>query len=322
MSDTELQRTKGGPSITSGRRMRLRSTFRNLLPDDLMDLWAAVRVHKANHGRFPNLIRPRTFNEWIARRKALDRRSILTCFADKYAVRDYVSERVGFHILTELYCVTRDPADIAFDKLPNSFVVKPTHGSGWVNVIRDKSRLDRDALINQCRTWLASDYYKLRREWPYKNVVPQIMVEEFIDNGSAEPASDFRFYVFGGSVELIQVDVGRFIRHERAFFDLNWNELPIKMRYPPVTGGVPKPRHLAEMLRVAQILGKDMDFVRVDLYDTGGKIYFGEITTTPVCGCGHFEPPSIDVQLGRLWTQSAARTGPGLRQPSAANVQR
>jgi hypothetical protein len=94
------------------------------------------------------------------------------------------------------------------------------------------------------------------------------------------------------------------------------------MRYPPVTGGVPEPRHLADMLRIAEILGKDMDFVRVDLYDTERKIYFGEITTTPVCGCGHFEPPSIDVQLGRLWEQSAAQIGPGLRQPSAANVQR
>ena len=302
--------------------MRLRSRVRNLLPDDLVDLYVAVRVHKTSHGRFPNLIRPRTFNEWIARRKALDRRPLLTCFADKYAVRDYVSERVGSHILTELYCVTRDPADIPFDRLPNSFVAKPTHGSGWVNVVRDKSRLDGDALMKQCRSWLASDYYRLRREWPYKNVVPQIMVEEFIDNGSAEPASDVRFYVFGGNVELIQVDVGRFIRHERTFLDRNWNELPIKMRYPPVTGGVPQPRHLADMLRIAAILGKDMDFVRVDLYDTERKIYFGEITTTPVCGCGHFEPPSIDVQLGRLWEQSAAQIGPGLRQPSAANVQR
>jgi hypothetical protein len=197
-------------------------------------------------------------------------------------------------------------------------VVKPTHGSGWVQVVRDKSRLDRDALLAQCRAWLAADYYRLRREWPYKNVIPQIIVEEFIDNGCAEPASDVRFYVFDGSIELIQVDAGRFIRHERAFLDRNWNELPIRMRYPPITGGVPRPRHLADMLRIAEILGKDMDFVRVDLYDTERRIYFGEITTTPVCGCGHFEPASIDVQLGKLWEHSAAQTAQGLRQPSVA----
>jgi hypothetical protein len=288
--------------------MRLRSRVRNLLPDALQDLYVAVRVHKTHHGRFPNLMRPRTFNEWIARRKALDRRPILTRFADKYAVRGYVSERVGSHILTQLYAVTRDPAMIPFDSLPDRFVVKPTHGSGWVSVVRDKSQLDRDALIKQCRTWLESDYYKLRREWPYKNVVPQILVEEFIDNGRAEPASDVRFYVFDGKVELIQVDVGRFIGHERAFLDCHWNELPIRMRYPQVTGGVPEPRHLPEMLRVAQALGKGMDFVRVDLYDTQQRVVFGEITTTPVCGCGRFEPPSIDDQLGRLWEHSAAQT--------------
>jgi TupA-like ATPgrasp len=285
--------------------MRLRTRVLNLLPDDLQDLYVAMRVHKTHHGRYPNLMRPRTFNEWIARRKALDRRPILTCFADKYAVREFVSKRVGSHILTELYCVTRDVAEIPFDSLPNRFVVKPTHGSGWVTVVRDKSQLDRDALLKQCRTWLASDYYKLRREWPYKNVVPQIIIEEFIDNGATEPASDVRFYVFGGKVELIQVDVGRFVGHERAFLDQNWNELPIKMRYPPVAAGVPKPPHLAEMLQIAEALGKDVDFVRVDLYDTGRRIVFGEITTTPVCGCGQFEPQSIDVQLGRLWELSA-----------------
>jgi hypothetical protein len=297
--------------------MGLKNRIVNLLPDDLVDFYVAVRVHKAEHGRYPNLVRPRTFNEWIARRKALDRRAILTCFADKHAVRNYVSERVGPNILTELYWVTHDPGDIPFDELPNSFVVKPTHGSGWVHVVRDKSKLDREALVSQCRNWLATDFYRLRREWPYKNIIPQIMLEEFIDNGSAEPASDVRFYVFGGKTHLIQVDAGRFIGHQRAFLDRNWNELPIKMRYPPITGGVPEPRHLADMLRLAESLGRDMDFVRVDLYDTERKVYFGEITTTPVCGCGHFEPLSVDVELGKLWQESAAQTGAlGLRQPS------
>src|SRR5262249_48642395 len=146
------------------------------------------------------------------------------------------------------------------------------------------------------------------------------LVEEFIDNGSSEPASDCRFYVFGGFVELIQVDAGRFVNHGRSFFDRSLNELPIRMRYPPVTGGVREPWHLAEMLRMAELLGKDMDFVRVDLYDTPRRIYFGELTTTPVCGCGHFEPWSIDVQLGKLWDQSASQSvyDVSSRQPSAA----
>lgn len=288
--------------------MDLKRRARNLLPDALVDLYVTLRLHKAAHGRLPNLIRPRTFNEWIARRKILDRRPILTCFADKYAVRDYVAQRVGSELLTELYCVTCDPAEIDFDRLPNSFVVKPTHGSGWVKVVRDKSQLDRDALVNQCRTWLASNYYTLRREWPYKNVVPRIIVEEFINNDCAEPASDIRFYVFGGKIELLQVDAGRFVRHERTFYDRSWNELPIRMKFPPITGGMPKPPHLADMLRIAELLGKDMDFVRVDLYDTERKIYFGEITTTPVNGCGDFQPKSMDAQLGSVWAASAART--------------
>jgi hypothetical protein len=76
--------------------------------------------------------------------------------------------------------------------------------------------------------------------------------------------------------------------------------------YPPIAGGVREPRHLADMIRTAEMLGKDIDFVRVDLYDTDRKIYFGEITTTPVCGCGHFEPASMDDYLGGLWRRSVA----------------
>ncbi len=286
--------------------MRIRTRIRNLLPDDMVDLYVAVRVHRTRHGHFPHLIRPRTFNEWIARRKALDRRSILTRFTDKYAVRDYVAERVGAEVLTRLYWVTRDPADIPFDALPERFVVKPTHGSGWIRLVRDKSQLHREELVRQCTKWLASDYYKLRREWPYKNIVPRILVEEFIDNGAGQPARDYKFYVFGGRVELIHVDAERFTEHQRSFFDRSWNELPVRLHYPPVTGGVRPPPHLCDMIRAAELLGKGMDFVRVDLYDTERKFYFGEITTTPVCGCGRFEPASVDAHLGELWRQNTS----------------
>jgi len=285
--------------------MGIRTRIRELLPDDLVDLYVAMKMHKAVYGRFPHLIRPRTFNEWIARRKALDRRALLGRFADKYAVRDYVAERVGPHVLSQLYWVTGEPGDIPFDRLPRRFVVKPTHGSGWISLVRDKSQLDRAELVGKCRTWLATDFYKLRREWPYKKIVPRILVEEFIDDGSGDVPKDYKFYVFGGAVELIQVDASRYVKHERSFFDRDWNAVNVRLKFPPITGGVPVPVHLADMMRTAELLGTGVDFVRVDLYDTGRKIYFGEITTTPVCGCGQFEPPSFDEYLGQLWERSA-----------------
>jgi hypothetical protein len=285
--------------------MRRRTRIRNLLPDKVVDLYAAMRTHKACHGRYPNLIRPRTFNEWIARRKALDRRALLTRFSDKYAVRDYVAELVGPGILSQLYWVTREPADIPFDQLPERFVVKPTHGSGWINVVRDKRQLDVEELVQQCRSWLAMDYYRLRREWPYKDVVPRILIEEYIDDGSRDSPNDYKFYVFGGRVELIQVDVARFSKHERSLFDRNWQDANMRLTWPPIAAGVREPRHLADMIRVAEVLGKDLDFIRVDLYDTGQRIYFGEITTTPGAGCGRFEPASADEHLGDLWARGA-----------------
>jgi hypothetical protein len=290
-----------------GASVRLRTRIRDLFPDALVDAYVAVRVHKAEHGKYPNLVRPRTFNEWVTRRKALERRPLLTQFSDKYRVRDYVAQRAGSQLLTQLYWVTRDPGDIPFDSLPHRFVVKPTHGSGWIRLVRDREQLDRAELIGQCRRWLAMDFYRQRREWPYKHVTPRILIEEFIADDSGEPATDYKFYVFGGRVELIQVDVARFVKHERSFFDRSWKRLDMTMRFPAISGEVAPPRHLGEMIRAAETLGRGTEFVRVDLYETSRKIYFGEITTTPVCGCAHFEPLSMDAALGALWTQARRR---------------
>ncbi len=270
-------------------------------PEDLRNLIFAVNKHRQCHGEFPRLLRPKTFNEKILRRKVFERRPIFTTFADKYAVRDYVARRVGAQILPELHWLTEDPGNIPFDALPRSFVVKPTHGSGWVRVVRDKFTLNRDELVRTCREWLAADFYELLREREYKNIPRRIMVEEFIDDGSGEAPCDYKFFTFGGKVELIQIDVGRFGQHRRALYDTAWRDTGIKSRRERILEPVPRPKHLDSMLEIAASLGKEVAFVRVDLYDNGSKVYFGELTSTPGCGTQPFEPRSIDAQLGALW---------------------
>jgi hypothetical protein len=281
------------------------ATPRNLSVRDLLPDWAvAIRAWRKAQGPFPSIFRPRTFNEKILHRILFDRRPILTEFADKAAVRRYVEQRLGPEILPELYHLTSDPGTIPFDDLPRRFVAKPTHGSGWVELVPDKFTLDRDALIRTCRDWLGQSLYRMTREWAYKHIEPRIMIEEYIDDGSAAEPSDYKLFVFDGVVEFIHIDVGRFGDHRRRLFTPQWQEMDVSFGGAAnVVGEVPRPAHLAAMIRAAEILGRDVDFVRADFYDTGERLYFGELTMTPGCGHNRFHPRAFDRYLGGRWNQ-------------------
>ena len=275
----------------------IKRSLRHITPDFIV----SIRQHAIEHGRFPRLLNPQSFSEKVLYRKLFDRRGILTQFADKYAVRAYVAQTLGPEILPALYHVTKNPADIPFDALPERFVVKPTHGSGWVRLVRDKAALDREELIDTCRAWLRTSFYKITREWPYKHIEPRIIVEELVDDGAGEVPRDYKYYVFHGRVAMIQLDEGHFSEHRRNFYSPAWEKLDVRMNRPNIGRQVPPPAHLAEMIRAAEALGQEIDFVRADFYDTGGRIFFGELTTTPGGGLEPFSPANFDFHLGALW---------------------
>ena len=264
--------------------------------------WAVlIRWHRNTLGAFPNIVNPVTFNDKVLHRNLFDRRALLTQFADKAAVRAYVRSRLGPDILPRLYCLTTRPDAIPFDDLPDRFVVKPTHASGWVQLVTNKATLDRAALIALREDWLKRSYYEEQWEQVYKHVEPRIIVEEFIDDGSGAALNDFKLFVFDGTVEMIQVDVGRFTDHRRRLYSPAWEKLDVCYGYDDVRGDMPRPRHLAEMIAAAETLGRDVDFVRADFYDTPARLYFGELTLTPEGGRGRFHPNDFDRYLGERW---------------------
>lgn len=282
------------------------SSIGEALATRLPDWFIAVRNWRRIHGQMPNILRPITFNEKILHRIIFDRRALLTQFADKAAVRAYVEQRLGPQILPKLYWLTDRPETIPFDDLPSKFVVKPTHGSGWVQLVRDKSTLDRAALLQTCKGWLEENFYRRTREWAYKDVPPRIMVEEYIDDGNAVP-SDYKLFVFDGMVRLIHIDVGRFGDHRRRLFTPQWQEIDARFGDSEnVVGEVPPPVHLTAMIAAAEILGQGVDFVRADFYDTGKRLVFGELTMTPGCGHNRFRPERLDHHFGELWNQWTA----------------
>jgi TupA-like ATPgrasp len=255
-----------------------------------------IRRYRKVHGVFPNFVRPATFNEKTLYRILFDRRTVLRQLADKAAVRSYVASRLGHQVLPKLYYLTTRPDTIPFDQLPERFVVKPTHGCGWVQVVTDKSAIDRDALVGICARWLNQSYYDITREWVYKGIEPQIMVQEFIDDGGGPVPNDYRLFVFEGTVELIEVNVGYLTKGRVRLYTPAWKKLA-----PESPGDVPRPAHLAEMIAAAGTLCGELDFIRADFYDTPERLYFGELTTTPECAMGRFLLKGLDQHLGGRW---------------------
>jgi hypothetical protein len=267
----------------------------------------ASRRYKRNFGVLPNLIRPKTFNEKVIHRMVFDRRPILTTLQDKYALRDYVKEKIGEDLLPKLYWVTKSPTDIPFEDLPDKFVVKATHGCGWVCLVPDKARVNRRELVDTCTSWLNGNYYYANREWAYKHIEPRIIVEQFLSDGTGLVPRDYKIYLFGGRVHVINVEEGRFVDLRLARYGRSWNRIKVGSRYKNFEGEVARPKHLDEMIEYAEILADGLDFIRVDLYDTEDQAYFGEITVYPSAGIGIF-PREFDLYLGGLWKQSVGRS--------------
>jgi len=255
-----------------------------------------ILTHHRSHHVFPNVFDPRTFNEKVLHRILFNRDPLLTKIADKFAVRGIVERILGSSdILTQLYHVTDNPEDIPFDDLPQKFVIKPTHGSGWVRVVRDKSEFDmsstegqaaRQSLIEQCNEWLKQNFYFYMQchEWQYKNIPPKIVVEEFIDDGSSIAPVDYKLWVFGGKVHLIETNVEMDDGEAFTYYDRDWNKLDVKSTFEgkcKPTTDIPKPARLDDMIKAAEALAQGTGltgFVRADFYATADRIYFGELT--------------------------------------------
>ena len=268
---------------------------------ELATLRRIRRDYRHLHGHHPRLFPPRTYNEKIQYRKIFDRRPFLTLTSDKLALRDYARQKLGLDLTPRLYHVTPDPATIPFTTLPARFVVKPNHASGRYRVITDGRTLDQPALLDRCRQWLALDYSRLGDEWCYRNIPRRILVEEFIDNGAGASPADVRLLVFNQKVKIVQIDALRDGVLCQNFFDLAWNELGVWGRRPRGPLPIERPSRLDDMIRYAEKLSVETDFIRIDFYQAGDRIVLGEMTHCPASGHAPLQPAGTDAAWGALW---------------------
>ena len=247
-----------------------------------------------------NLKKTKTFNEKLQWLKLYQRDPIMTKMVDKYEVKQYVADKIGEEYIIPTLGVWDSFEDIYFEKLPNQFVLKTTHDSGGVIVVKNKSTMDKEAARYILTKSLKHDFYQKFKEWPYKNVARRIIVEKYMEDESGFELKDYKIFCFNGLPKLIQVDFGRFSEHKRNIYSTDWEYLGFSSLYPTDPNiKIRRPKKLDSMLNIAKKLSKGMPHVRIDLYLIYDQIYFGEFTFYHESGFGNFKPEKWDTILGK-----------------------
>lgn len=297
-------------------------TFLKYLPDKLY----LKLIYKKRTGKKLNLKNPKTFNEKIQWLKLYNRKPEYTTMVDKYLVKKYIANIIGEEHIIPLYGVWNKFDDINFDELPDKFVLKCTHDSGGLVVCRDKTKLDITKARKKINKSLKLNYYYLGREWAYKNVKPRIIAEQFIETINsnvdindkevleAEELQsnigllDYKFLCCNGEIKALLLDIGIIGNNEghadeyyRNVYDKDFNLMPVletRENYPKT---IKKPENYDEMIKIVEKIAKDIPFIRVDLYNLNGKIYFGELTLYHGSGLSNKFKPEIWDEIFGSW---------------------
>jgi hypothetical protein len=289
--------------------VRLARRLARVLPDA-----AYLRLlYRKSHGRWPDLRRPRTFNEKLMWYNLHFRDPRMTVLSDKYAVRGWLQAAGHGRLLNDLLGVYERPEEIDLDALPERFVIKATHGSDMNLICRDKRQLDWPACCARLRRWLRVRYFESGRQWAYRGIRPRLICEAYLENEEFGELLDYKFYCFGGRPEILWVCSGRYGGGGLAYnaYDMEWNRIPVFKGKPGSELDIRRPPDFAAMVATARALSGDFPFVRVDLYAPGGRLIFGEFTFYPDGGTVPFTPERYNTLLGDLFMLPAARPRPG-----------
>lgn len=286
-----------GQKQASPRRARLRSLVEGLpapLARNLLFIYA--------HRQLPRRRHPRTFNQKLNYRVLYDRRPLLTMASSKLQSKVYAEsfELDGLKIPQTLWS-GRNLADLDGKVLKVDWVIKPSHRSGLVRG-GGPGAVDVSSLGIDPVAWLAEREYRLSKLWGYKNVRREFIVEQRISAESGEGyPDDIKFFVFDQTVRMIWVDSGRYTEHQtRTCYTPDWEILPYDLGAPRADR-IPPPANLKVMIEIAEKLASEFDFVRVDLYQEGETVVFGELTAYPFGGLTPWSY-EIDNHLGEVWS--------------------
>ncbi len=259
-----------------------------------------VLWYRKRTGKMLNLEDPKTFNEKIQWMKLYDSTPLKTKLADKYLVRDWVSEKIGEEYLIPLLGVWDSFDEIDFEGLPNQFVLKANHGCGWNIVVKDKATFNKAEAKIKFDKWLRTNYAFVGLELHYMNIQPRIIAEAYLENDSGD-LDDYKVFCFNGKAESIRYQCERSTGLKMAFYDTQWNKLPFVCSFPMNSSDVPKPKNLELLVSLSEKLASEFPHVRVDFYMLNdGSLKFGEMTFTSANGSARWDPPGQDQVYGEL----------------------
>lgn len=236
---------------------------------------------------------PKDLNQWINWLQFNSDTSLWSRLTDKFEVREFVKKKGFEKNLIPLLAVWDSPDKIDLSKLPDKFAIKMNNGSGDVLIINDKSKIKENDIKNHFESVFNCNFANSSGEKHYEKIKPLIIVEELLDKNkqcvSSSSMIDYKIWCFDGKPECIRVYYNRTKSTVNLdTYDLNWINHPEYNNYTKKfiksDQQFPKPKKLEEMLHIATELSKGFPQVRVDLYETDDKIYFGELTFTSSTG--------------------------------------
>ena len=277
--------------------LRSKGMYAHLSDEDFLKKAYEVRFDKNL-----NLEEPVSFNEKLQWLKIHDKNQLYVTMVDKIAVKEYVKTKIGEEYIIKTLGTWDKFDEIDFSLLPNSFVLKCSHDSGSTVVCKEKEFFDLKKAKKQIEKCLSVNYYNFGREFPYKDVTPRILAEEYMVDDKTGELRDYKFFCFWGKVKFYKIDFDRFTGHRANYYDLNHKVLPFgeKVCPPDFERQLEQPHNLKKMVQLAEKLAEGIPFVRVDFYEVNNKVFFGEITFYPGSGFVPILPEEWDIKIGNL----------------------
>lgn len=268
----------------------------------LGDRWMIKKQFKTFMGFSPNLKNPQRLNEKLQWLKLYDRDDFHTLAADKLRVRDYYRKEFGDDHIVPLIKTFGSWKDVTIESLPDEpFVIKANTGTGTWMIVRNKSEININQLRTKCRIWMNCNHYYGSQEWQYKNIKPCILVEKLLADNDGKIPVDYKFHYINGQLQFIYCVVDREGDAYRAMFSPEWKLMPFQWvsvrNHKPLRLDInePRPKNLDKMIEYGNIIAKRFKYyVRVDYYEVGGKMYFGEITMHHGSGLNKFFPAKVE----------------------------
>lgn len=273
----------------------------------LTDREEAVRLHYQHicKQKLP-LDNPTTLTEWIQWLKLYGDTSAWTELSDKYSVRQYVTDCGFADHLNELYAVYDDPSEIAWEGLPNSFILKPNNGCHSNIVIPDKRQADREAVISRLRQSMREPFGLTTAEFHYLGIKPKVTAEKLLlQPENTHGLIDYKLYCIGGQVRsILTCEPTQGPKPVKTLLSPDWQ---VQTAYNPrevrAEEVLPRPTILPELLAAAETLAKPFPLVRIDYYIIDNKPIFGEMTFTPAGGYHPYGSKLFLQEMGNLLSE-------------------